>query len=176
MKKTIAAISLWILVAATTSHASIGSDISVEKKVTRSDLIVVARADGKMPTDGEAINVREVERMTVLATIKGTQSLSTLSFVTRGFSDEFNPDCCESGKIYLLFLSSGYMEFDDKDGSVALIFREPERFVSPSAGWFSAYEIADGVVQGWKGRNCHLENVLEEIACGQSASVNCQLN
>jgi hypothetical protein len=83
--------------------------MTFEQQVAEADAVVVAmawRGRGGRPRL-DPTGRMELTRMRVLRVLKGDPALAALDLVTVGSTAEFNPQCCQPGKTYILLLLRG---------------------------------------------------------------------
>jgi hypothetical protein len=84
-------------------------NMTFEQQVAEADAVVVAttwRGRGGRPRL-DPTGQMELTRMRVLRVLKGNSNLRALDLVTQGSTVEFNPQCCEPEKLYILVLRQG---------------------------------------------------------------------
>ena len=77
-------------------------EFSLEQKAHRSDLVVIGRVESTWPENIRGV-AYEYARVRVDRVLKGKPP-DHLDVMSQGTISEFDPDCCEVGKVYLFFL------------------------------------------------------------------------
>jgi hypothetical protein len=96
-----------LLALANSSRAANVDPMPFEQQVAEADLVVLARmspAARTGPPRLDATGFDQLTEMEVLRVLKGDPSIRSVDFVTRDEMAEFNPNCCEPDRTYILLL------------------------------------------------------------------------
>lgn len=132
---------------------------SIEEKVRESSVIFMGEVEQVVDLAPNANSIRTVARFRVTDIYKGRIESPNVELITRGFIVEMDPDCCVSGRTYLVFGHSGVQDF-----------------VAATNGPYGVYEVRSGAVVGWEshveGEAGDLDEVTSLINCvvGDQAS------
>ena len=123
-----------------------GSDLPV--KIEHSDVVALVDVLNVVGTWQPATAVNEYAIIRVNKIIKGNAPREII-FVTRGFMQATDPDCCIVGEQYLVFMKRGYPVFDTINGIDVIVLRERNVYMSPADGAYSTYRVKNDRVCGW---------------------------
>jgi hypothetical protein len=107
---------LVLLVTARDLSANQVTELSLEQKARRSDLVVIGRVESTRPGSNRE-RAFEYARVHVDRVLKGKPP-DHLDVLSKGSIAELDPDCCEIGKVYLFFLmkEKGIKGFESVNG------------------------------------------------------------
>lgn len=151
MKARFASVLVLALIASTAADSRTSANACGPELAGLAHIIAIATAE-KISQPGTRIpGVDEIAVLRVTTPIRGLpESEATLKLVTRGFSGEQDPDCCETGVSYLVLAQRGYPVFEEIDGESSIILKGTDEFISSVGGRHGVFRIEDGVVQGWR--------------------------
>jgi hypothetical protein len=123
--------------------------LSLAEKITESDLIFVGNVVSISQSKLENHGASQFAKVKVVRIIKGKRLPIYVNFVTRGFSAEMNPACCEAKTRYLFFAKRGYPVMVSNQNGLSIEYMEPDTFASAVNGIYSTHKIQKGYVYDW---------------------------
>ncbi len=99
--------ALLLLASANNSLAANVDPMPFEAQVAEADLVVLARMSAAARSDARRLDetgTAELTEMEVLRVLKGDSNIRSVNFVTRDEMAEFDPNCCQPDRVYILLL------------------------------------------------------------------------
>ncbi len=127
--------------------------LGLAEKVAASDLIFVGKVLSIETPAAPAAGVGRYAVLRAERVIRGGDVPEPVKFVVRGFSQELDPDCCETGRRYLVFARRGFDVFSLDPAGASVERQGKDAFHSAVNGAYGAYLIRGRCVRGWPDRS-----------------------